>query len=275
MPLSAIRKTLGRLKRAGRRILRARQTRRVTTGSSVAPNVFRLDSRFYLSYRPDWDIEFGRHPELQALAERWVANNIENNSGDIPRFYALVLNINQVLADGVEGDFAELGVYRGNSAAVLSYYGQLHNRSLLLFDTFTGFDQRDVIGIDGKAPLAFADTSLDMVRATVDDDKAIYVKGFFPDTITDEIASRRFAIVHLDCDLYEPMKAGLEFFYPRLSPGGLIVLHDYSNPHWEGAKRAVDEYLPRIVEGLLLTPDKSGTAMLRKSRTMSNPATSA
>jgi O-methyltransferase len=62
------------------------------------------------------------------------------------------------------------------------------------------------------------------------------------------------------------MKAGLEFFYPRLSPGGMMIFHDYSNPHWEGAKRAVDEYLPRAIENLVLLPDKSGTAILRKIR---------
>jgi hypothetical protein len=257
---------LSRIKRIVLKLLLRSETRRVTTSESAAPNVFRSGSRFYLSYRPDWDVEFSRYPEVSTLAERWVANNVTNNSCDIPRLYSLILNINQVIEEGVVGDFAELGVYRGNSASIISYYAQQHDRSVLLFDTFAGFDRRDVVGIDAGTPKAFSDTSLEMVRDTVDNDQAIYIRGFFPDTVTDEIACRRFAVVHLDCDLYEPMKAGLEFFYPRLSPGGMMIFHDYSNPHWEGAKRAVDEYLPRAIENLVLLPDKSGTAILRKIR---------
>ena len=54
------------------------------------------------------------------------------------------------------------------------------------------------------------------------------------------------------------MKAGLEFFYPRLSLGGLIIMHDYSSAYWDGAKLAVDEYLANITDNLILIPDKSG-----------------
>jgi O-methyltransferase len=57
----------------------------------------------------------------------------------------------------------------------------------------------------------------------------------------------------------------MEFFYPRLSPGGLLIVHDYANPHWDGIKRAVDEYCRLIPERLVVFGDKSGTVMIRKS----------
>ena len=84
--------------------------------------------------------------------------------------------------------------------------------------------------------------------------------------MTADIAQRQYAVVHLDCDLYAPIKAGLEFFYDRVSPGGILIVHDYANPCWDGPKRAVDEFMPRIAENLVLIPDKSGTAIIRKNR---------
>jgi hypothetical protein len=52
----------------------------------------------------------------------------------------------------------------------------------------------------------------------------------------------RYCAVSLDCDLYDPMKSGLDFFYPRLNRGGILFLHDYSSGHWPGSKKAIDEF---------------------------------
>jgi O-methyltransferase len=60
------------------------------------------------------------------------------------------------------------------------------------------------------------------------------------------------------------MKAGLEVFYDRMSPGGIFILHDYSSGWWEGAKRAVDEFLADKPERLILMPDACGTAVFRR-----------
>jgi hypothetical protein len=229
--------------------------------------VFADDDPLYLSYRPDSDAIHHAHPELATLARRWVAHNRANNAGDIGRFYALVFNIKQIMAENVAGDFAELGVYRGNSAAALAHFARQCGRQTFLFDTFEGFDRRDIAGLDQRKGSEFADTSLDLVRSVVgDNDDVHYVKGYFPASVTDDIRSCRFAVVHLDCDLHDPTKAGLEFFYPRLSPGGLLILHDYSSLFWKGCKTAIDDFVAGIPEPLVLIPDKSGTAMLRKNR---------
>jgi hypothetical protein len=239
---------------------------RLITGTLALPSVLRSSSRLYIAWRPDSDVIFDAFPELRFLSDNWVSNNILNNAGDLSRLYALALNIKQVMSERIEGDFAELGVYRGNSAAVLAHYARKSNRSVFLFDTFQGFEEKDLTGIDSNKKSEFADTSLDMVQKNVGEEAVTFIKGYFPGTVTKDVSERRFAVVHLDCDLYEPMKAGLEFFYPRLSPGGLIIMHDYSGIYWDGIKRAVDEYGSQIVEGLILMPDKSGTAMIRKAR---------
>jgi hypothetical protein len=242
-----------------------RRLHRLLAGAHAPPDVFRSDKRTYIAYRPDSDVEFRQYPELAALSEKWIHSNHINNAGDLPRLYALILNIKQVFNDNVEGSVAELGVYRGNSAALLAHYGRLHNRTTLLFDTFEGFDQRDLVGIDQAKRKEFASTSLEHVREVVGNENVRFIPGRFPDSIPPDVNLWTFALVHIDCDLYEPAKAGLEFFYPRLSPGGLLILHDYANPHWTGVRRAVDDYCRAIPERPIIFGDKSGTAMIRKS----------
>jgi hypothetical protein len=66
------------------------------------------------------------------------------------------------------------------------------------------------------------------------------------------------SVVNLDCDLYQPMKSGLEFFYPRMPLGGIMFLHDYSSLYWDGAKLAVDEFCAETGEFIVLMPDRAG-----------------
>jgi hypothetical protein len=222
------------------------------------------DFELYVSYRPDSDVIFKRHPELALLLPKWLSANAANNGGDIARLYALMLNVKQVLAEGVPGEMAELGVYRGNSAAVLAHYARTSGRRLYLFDTFEGFDPRDLHGVDQPRGEDFTQTSLPLVRQLVGEQSVVYVQGYFPQSVPPDIAER-FSVVHLDCDLYAPMQAGLAFFYPRLSPGGLLLLHDYSSDYFAGARQAIDEFVATIPENLVLLPDKSGSAVVRKS----------
>jgi hypothetical protein len=219
-----------------------------------------VQSSIYAAYRPDSDAIHGAHAEIETIAAKW------RNIGDLPRLYAMIFNVKQIIADGVPGDFAELGVHRGGSAAALAHFARLHDRKAYLFDTFEGFDQRDLKGGDAaKGMVDFSDTSLEFVTSVVGTENVEFVKGYFPASVTPAISAAQFAMVHLDCDLYEPTKAALTFFYPRLSPGGLLIMHDYSSLWWEGIKRAVDEFVLTVHERLVLMPDKCGTAMLRKS----------
>ncbi len=214
------------------------------------------------AYYPDG---MGSFPDLTDLYRRWIHGNKTNNNGDAMRFMALMLNVRQLQTEGIEGDFAELGVWKGNSAAILAHFASQSSRRLFLFDTFSGFDQRDLVGIDQGPNRDFSDTSIESVRETVGHPElTTYLQGYFPETITDEVRERRFALVHIDCDLYEPMKAALAFFYPRMPQGGMLILHDYSSGTWAGAGQAIDEFYKQAGEYISLWPDKSGTAMIRK-----------
>jgi hypothetical protein len=208
------------------------------------------------------------HDEFHTLFKSFTQYNKFNNAGDVTRLWALILNIKQILNYNISGDFAELGVWRGNTASVLAYYAVSSNRKVYLFDTYEGFDARDLEGVDKDKQMAFADTSLKIVKEVIGTSSEVckFVKGYFPHTVTDEHRATTFSIVSIDCDLYEPMKAGLEFFYPLLSKGGLFLLHDYSSTLWDGSKKAIDEFCTKNEEYLILMPDKSGSAYIRKSK---------
>jgi hypothetical protein len=226
----------------------------------------RSRSSAFLAYYPDGFHGFG---DTRDLYRRWLLGNKTNNNGDASRFIALMLNLRQLDKDAIPGDFAELGVFKGNSAALLAHFAAQSGRRLFLFDTFQGFDPRDLVGVDQAQGhrTEFADTSLGAVRENVRHDGCtVYVPGFFPESITDEVRASRFALAHIDCDLFLPMKAALEFFYARMPRGGLLLLHDYGSGTWDGATRAIDEFTQDTGEYLILWPDKSGTAAIRKSR---------
>ena len=223
------------------------------------------NTRFSLDFRPDSHHDLNRLADYESLLRGWLAGNQYNNCGDLSRFYTICLNVGQILKDRIPGDFVELGVYKGNSAALLAAFARRENRHLFLFDTFGGFDERDLQGVDGHRDVLFADTSLPGVQNLVGTENVTYVQGFFPDSTTAIRMPETIAVVHIDCDLYQPMKAGLELFYPRLSPGGIMLLHDYSSGHWPGVQQAIDEFFKDTVESVILVPDKSGTAIVRKA----------
>ena len=86
----------------------------------------------YLAYLPDSQAQFAEHPEYKDLYHRFTAENRVNNGGDWPRFWSLILNLKQVLESDVQGDFAELGVWRGNVAAVGTLRGFAYPAGLLI-----------------------------------------------------------------------------------------------------------------------------------------------
>jgi O-methyltransferase len=122
---------------------------------------------------------------------------------------------------------------------------------LHLFDTFSGLPAPEA-GQDGHFRQGqFADTSVTAVRNRLARWPDIrFYPGPFPATAT-SVHAETFKLVHLDVDLYQSTLAGLEFFYPRLIRGGLLLVHDYNDRSVPGVKSAVDEFLARRPESLI------------------------
>lgn len=153
----------------------------------------------------------------------------------------------------VPGDVMEAGVYRGGTAKLLKdVMAGRGDRQLLLFDSFEGMKHTDD-RVDRHRPGDFSDTSLEAVTALVgDDDFIVYRKGWIPQTFAG-LEDRTFAFVHIDLDLYQSILDSLRYVYPRLAPGGVLILDDYGFASCPGARRAVDEFFvgkPERVLGL-------------------------
>ncbi len=176
----------------------------------------------YLGYVPDSINTFGAHREFYSLLKRFRTKNSRINGGNITRLLSIIFNLKKIVEDGVQGDFAELGVWKGNTSAVLAHYANKYGRRIFLFDTFSGFDKADLVGVDSNKKIEFSDTSISMVKDIVGNVEAIFVPGHFPDSLTADAEKTRYAAVSLDCDLYAPMLEGLRFFYPRMNVGGDI-----------------------------------------------------
>ncbi len=194
----------------------------------------------------------------------------EKKYSDRIRFYNIWMQINRLLEDNIPGDFAELGVYKGDTARVIHHCAP--DRKLHLFDTFEGFPQKDLKEETGKASgytsRHFSDTSAEKVKTLLGDSPNIFIrKGYFPDS-ADKLKETKFAFVSMDADLHNPTLAGLEFFYPRLSEGGIILIHDY-NADWPELMKAVDTFVSGITESLIPVADADSTVMIIKTKQIS------
>ena len=184
-----------------------------------------------------------------------------------PRCATMRLLAEQINGAGIPGDAAELGVYKGAFASRIN--AAFPERALHLFDTFEGFADADLAAErEGQLSKAksgdFADTSMALVQSVLPHpEKAIFYKGFFPDTFS-ACRAERFCFVSIDADLYAPTAAALPIFWERLSPGGVLMIHDVNSTQFTGAKKAVDAFCAE--KGILPMPvcDLHGSVILRK-----------
>jgi hypothetical protein len=195
----------------------------------------------------------------------WIAQNPRNDRSDLARLVMFIENAGRILTESISGSIAELGVYKGTTAKLL--HELLPERTLWLFDTFEGFDARDLTHKSDGTPskVWFGDTSMEAVLRYIGPSARIRpCKGYFPATATSVPEDERFALVHIDADLAKPTHSALEYFYPRLSPGGFLILHDYGGGAWPGVAGAVDAFFADKPECLVRIPDRSGTAIVRR-----------
>ena len=136
----------------------------------------------------------------------------------------------------IPGDAAEVGVFRGASAKLIRL--ALPDKPLHLFDTFEGLPQPEAV--DGDLCLGEFSCSLDEVKHYLGSEPNTHFHvGIFPSSGT-PAQDRKFVFVHLDVDLFDGTLAALNWFYPRMQPGGIIITHDYTV--LPGPTKAFDEF---------------------------------
>ncbi len=164
---------------------------------------------------------------------------------------------------------AEGGVFQGEFAKEIN--ACFPQYPLHLFDTFEGFDQRDIEvetlrHFSKEKARHFNITSEELVRTKLPHpEQAVFHKGYFPET-AQGIAEERFVFVNLDFDLYNPTLEGLRLFYPRMVTQGVILIDDYFLPGYLGVLNAVSDFEAELGYPLIKLPigDHCGIAIVKQ-----------
>ncbi len=179
------------------------------------------------------------------------------------RMIALINAVRYLEKYNISGSFVECGVWQGGSAMIMAEtlsHLQSFRRELILYDTFEGMNEPTSVdrSYDGKAavdqlsestskrenPRAWCYSTLNEVKGNLQKvsypkERIVYIEGKVEDTLTGHLPDQ-IALLRLDTDWYESTKAELEYLFPKLVPGGVLIIDDYG--HWQGCKKAVDEY---------------------------------
>lgn len=161
----------------------------------------------------------------------------------------------------VPGVMAECGSFRGASAYFLAK--EAPDIPLHLFDSFQGLSEPGDKDFPPKKDRhtwkqgAFFVTEEEVRRNLSEFSRIILHKGWIPDRFPD-VTEERFRLVHIDVDLYKPTLESIKFFYPRMNPGGVIVIDDYGFTTCPGAHQAVKEYMEDKPEYVLHLPTGQG-----------------
>jgi len=180
-----------------------------------------------------------------------IMSRVEFSLAPWPRCYQLYkLALN---AKNIDGDIAEIGVYKGGTARILTEVIEGTGKNIYLFDTFEGMPETDA-DKDLHKKGDFADVTIDGVNKQLEGlDGYTLVPGYFPDT-ADIIENKTFCMVHIDVDIYQSVIDCCEYFYNKVNTGGVIVFDDYGSKTCPGAKLAVDEFFATKKEVPVYTP---------------------
>ncbi|HXX93031.1 MAG TPA: TylF/MycF/NovP-related O-methyltransferase [Planctomycetota bacterium] len=161
------------------------------------------------------------------------------------------------LARRIEGDTAECGTWRGGSSWLIARgLGRTHHA----FDSFEGLPEPGPGDGDHFRKADLAETE-EGFRARMGDLPGLRVyRGWIPSRFG-EVADRRFSFVHIDVDLERPTRDSVEFFYPRVNPGGILLLDDYGFFICPGAREAIDRFFRDKPEPVLELPTGQGLVL--------------
>ena len=166
----------------------------------------------------------------------------------------------------LEGDYVECGVFRGAMSRMIVHYidfNELPDKHFYLFDTFSGFPDASLTEEERRRrrPADFGDT-LDAVRTTFRDfPNVVIVPGMVPESLA-SVKAEKICYLSLDMNAAVPEIAAAEYFWPRMSSGGVIVLDDYGWPFHEVQKREFDAFAAH--RGVKVLPMPTGQGLIFK-----------
>lgn len=201
-------------------------------------------------------------PDVSA-SDNAVITAVENYTmTSLERRYVLLEAVRHVHRMGLPGSLVECGVWRGGSAMIMASESLIlqNFRELYLYDTFEGMPPPDSVDKDYQGVAAsvrlgeefekmqqshvWAYAQIDVVKSNLQstnypDHLIHYVQGKVEETIPSTMPDQ-IALLRLDTDWYASTKHELEYLYPRLVSGGVLIIDDYG--YWQGARQAVDDF---------------------------------
>lgn len=221
------------------------------------------------------------NPKLRAEGTDWPAFGYSMIG--VARMDNIETCVRSVVADDIPGDLIETGVWRGGSTifmrAILRQLG-VTDRTVWVADSFEGLPEptRAEDQARGRAwdmsSNSYLAVSLEQVQAHFArfgllDDQVRFLKGWFKDTLPGA-PIERLAVLRLDGDMFEATMDALQSLYPRVSPGGFVIVDDYGS--WPACRAAVDEFRATTGVTAEMTPVAGGAVYWRVPRAQSKDA---
>jgi hypothetical protein len=203
----------------------------------------------------------------------------------LERMYSLYNAVEYLVKNNIDGDFVECGVWKGGSSMVMTrtlLLNGITDRNIYLYDTFEGMSEpkaedKDLRGNPASTLLnkrnkdeagsIWCYSSLEEVKANLGKtgyppNRINYVAGKVEDTIPGTIPAG-IALLRLDTDWYDSTYHELVHLYPLLCSGGILIIDDYG--HWQGARKAVDNYFKELnINPLLHRIDYTGRILQKR-----------
>lgn len=193
------------------------------------------------------------------------------------RFYQLYKAVQNTAH--LKGDIVELGTYKGHSTLLIAKTALANKiqKTIYAIDSFEGLSAPSDEDLSTKYPCSAPD-GFDSLKGLLSADLEAFllntspyenivpIKGFVPAVFNDNpiLSEKVYSLVHIDLDLYSPIKESLHFFAPFLLNGGLIVLDDYGSLNWPGAYKAVNEFYEANKSSFALLETESMQSVLIK-----------
>jgi len=182
------------------------------------------------------------------------------------RCYILKMTLCQATLS--EGDVFECGVFRGGTALLEAMTLDANSsakveKKLHLFDSFQGMPN-SMRGVDRIKAGDLGATSVEHVAALLKDFPFAEIHtGFIPQTFSN-LQVNKICWAHIDVDIYQSVRDCIQYIYPKLTPGGMMIFDDYGFPSCPGARRAVDEAFAGLPEVPICLP--TGQCLVIKCR---------
>ena len=224
-----------------------------------------------------WRAEHDRDPYLSLYQRARTLSGSNDNVFKQNRFFTLMQMVARVANGGPVGDVAECGCWKGHSTYMVADRLQAAGWKgrFFVFDSFEG-GLSDKVAADRavsgdtspertlEQKLSFA-SDFDAVASLLKPFPFVSLhKGWIPAVFptVPALEDSRFALVHVDVDLYEPTRDSLDFFGPRMAEGGIFVIDDYGSANFPGCRAAVDEYMAQRRPRFFLESHLMGAVMV-------------